>query len=323
MTRIALPACRINALQLPQANGRMDEDVVMIHGLAASLGFWYAVAAGRFRQFGRVTLYDMRGHGNSDMPLAGYSPRQMAQELGQLLDHLKLERVHLIAHSFGGMVALTFALLQPERVKSIILADVRIWQAEPPLRVAVSPPRLQRRRDKGVGLDECHIDPSFRVLVELARLRMDRRGTLEEEKSTVDGSTILFRGKRAAQRWLDLMERTRAYQEMTSVGDCATLDDLSQIRQPMLAAFGEHSLRRRSLEALNRFCPRCQTVIIPRAGHFFPLSRPKLFAHVALKFLTASLTTDRGRAEQTIREVSGCDPISPAKETALVADAAV
>lgn len=133
----------------------------MIHGLAANLGFWYAAATQGFTRFGRVTMYDMLGHGHSQMAASGYSPGQLADHLGELLDCLQLDRVHLVAHSFGGMVALAFALRQPERVKSLILADVRVWQAEPPSWQGVPPAWLERMRAKGLKLEDTGMDPSF------------------------------------------------------------------------------------------------------------------------------------------------------------------
>lgn len=290
MNRIALSSSKISVVQLPQVGDVVTEDVVMIHGIAANLGFWYATAAQGFTRFGRVTLYDMRGHGHSDMPPSGYSPGQMADDLRQLLDHLKLDKVHLVAHSFGGMVALCFVLLHPDRVKSIVLADVRLWQMEPPSWKAVSPAWRQRMRDAGLQLNETHMDPSFQVLVELARLRLGRPESATTAASAHLDIHHLLQKPRAARRWLDLIETTGAYAEMTSGADF-TLVDLTRIKQPMLALFGEHSLRKRSARALQRHCPQCQLQIVPNVGHFFPLSRPAYFAKVTLKFLEATTTT--------------------------------
>jgi pimeloyl-ACP methyl ester carboxylesterase len=281
---VSLPTSQISVLQLPQAGVETHaEDVVMIHGLGANLGFWYAGAAQLFTHFGRVTLYDMLGHGHSDMPESGYSPRQMADDLGLLLDRLNIERVHLVAHSYGGMVALSFALQQPERVKSLVLADVRVWQVEPPSWKTVQPAWLQRMRDAGLPLEESAMDPSFQVLVELARMQIDRPDSARGAFADMPGGRSLFHGRRGAQKWLRLIEETKAYAEMTSGSDF-TVQDLPKIRQPILAVFGEQSLRQRSARALQRLCPDCTLRIVPNAGHFFPLSRPRIFAAIAMEF---------------------------------------
>lgn len=285
MTLVALPSTQISVLQLPARGlGERAEDVVMIHGLAANMGFWYAGAAQWFTHFGRITLYDLPGHGHSGMPASGYSPRQMANDLGQLLDCLGTGPVHLVAHSFGGMVALTFALLQPERVKSLVLAEVRVWPADPPSWRTVPPIWLQQMRDLGLPLDETRMDPSFQTLVELARLHLERPEAGRTAAAALTDGRGLFNGHRTARRWLELIETTRAYAEMTS-GDAFELGDLPRIGQPMLAVFGQNSLLKRSARALRRLCPDCKVEIVPRAGHFFPATRPRLFAALALDFL--------------------------------------
>lgn len=259
----------------------------MVHGLGANCGFWYASAVQWFRRFGRVTLFDLPGHGESDMPLTGYTPAHLARVLGELLDHLQIDRAHLVAHSFGGVVALSFASAQPQRVKSLVLADVRLWAIEPPSSAAGSAAWLQRVRDAGLTLTNPGLDVSVQVLAELARLRLEQElGTTAFE--VLPGARSLFRGRRAARRWLQLIQTTHAYDEMTDPEGLA-VTDIARIQQPILAAYGELSARKRSALALQQSCPRCQLHLIPNAGHFFPLTRPALFARPALAFLRSTI----------------------------------
>jgi len=99
-------------------------DVVLIHGVTSSLVAWYngiltsLVAAGL-----RVTVYDLRGHGLSESTPTGYSSRESALDLAALLDELGISQVALAGHSFGGAVAMHFALLYPERTRGVVLLD--------------------------------------------------------------------------------------------------------------------------------------------------------------------------------------------------------
>ena len=102
------------------------EDVVLIHGLAANLAFWYLQIGHALARNYRVTMYDLRGHGRSSMPLQGYTPAEQAEDLRQLLDHLGIGRAHFIAHSFGGTIALNLACEQPQRFRSLTIADTHI-----------------------------------------------------------------------------------------------------------------------------------------------------------------------------------------------------
>lgn len=294
MERVELPSGRIGLLQLPQVGRGPARDVVMIHGLGANLGFWYASAVQWFRRFGRVTLFDLPGHGESDIPPAGYTPAQLARTLGEVLDHLRIERAHLVAHSFGGVVALSFAASFPERVGSLVLADVRLWAVEPPSCAAASAPWLHRVREAGLTIADPHLDLSVQVLVDLARMRLHRGEPGAAVFDALPGARSLFRGRRAAQKWLHLIETTRAYDEMTDPAGLGAAE-IARIEQPILAAYGELSARKRSARALQQACPRCQLHLVPEAGHFFPLTRPAQFARPALAFLRATAREADGR----------------------------
>src|SRR5438046_4762158 len=102
------------------------EDLVMVHGLAANMAFWYFKYACELARDFRVTVFDLRGHGRSQITPSGYTPDNLAVDLACLLDQLGIGSAHLLAHSFGGVVALRFALQRPERVRSLVLADTHV-----------------------------------------------------------------------------------------------------------------------------------------------------------------------------------------------------
>ena len=64
---------------------------------------------------------DCRGHGKSDKPHdpAKYGP-EMAADVVRLLDHLKIEKAHLIGYSSGAFIAGKVAATHPERVLSVV-----------------------------------------------------------------------------------------------------------------------------------------------------------------------------------------------------------
>lgn len=69
----------------------------------------------------RVVWFDNRGIGGS-LPLRGeVSMGSLANDCWQLLDHLRVERAHLVGHSLGGMIVQEAACLQPARVASLSL----------------------------------------------------------------------------------------------------------------------------------------------------------------------------------------------------------
>jgi 3-oxoadipate enol-lactonase len=98
-----------------QLHGRGEETVVLLHGELNDLNSWQSTATTLEDRF-QVLRYNRAMH--ADMSLEGHR-----RELEALLDHLNLERVHIVGHSGGGVLAYTFAGKHPERVLSLCLAD--------------------------------------------------------------------------------------------------------------------------------------------------------------------------------------------------------
>ncbi|HEY4245017.1 MAG TPA: alpha/beta hydrolase [Kofleriaceae bacterium] len=98
--------------------------VVMLHGLLiGSLAAWYLTAAPALAASHRVVTFDLRGHGRSAVPPDGYGVASMARDLGGLVDALDLPPVDLVGHSWGGLVALRFALDHPARVRRLAIVE--------------------------------------------------------------------------------------------------------------------------------------------------------------------------------------------------------
>src|SRR5579863_8091958 len=97
--------------------------VVFLHAATGSSRVWeYQIPA--FTKAGyRVIAFDRRGWGRTVIDPAGPQPGTAADDLKGLLDHLNLERVHLVATAAGAFVALDFALSFPERVRSLVIAN--------------------------------------------------------------------------------------------------------------------------------------------------------------------------------------------------------
>ncbi|WP_052518555.1 alpha/beta fold hydrolase [Archangium violaceum] len=92
--------------------------VVLLHGGLLDLRLWDSQVGPLARHF--TTLrYDQRGFGRTVAPEGPYAPHE---DLRALLDHFSMDRAHVVGLSFGGRVALDFALAWPERVSCLVLA---------------------------------------------------------------------------------------------------------------------------------------------------------------------------------------------------------
>lgn len=94
--------------------------IVFIHGYSRSLEDWLALADSF--PSNRVIAYDVRGFGKStkltDVRRYGDA---MVEDVIALLDHLKIDRAHLVGHSMGAVIAANVAVAHPRRVASASL----------------------------------------------------------------------------------------------------------------------------------------------------------------------------------------------------------
>lgn len=96
--------------------------IVLLHGLASQAHIWDLVAPQLARRF-RVVALDQRGHGLSDKPDGDYDFASVAADLGRFLDAERFARAALVGHSWGGNVALEYAVRHPDRVSALIFVD--------------------------------------------------------------------------------------------------------------------------------------------------------------------------------------------------------
>ena len=99
------------------------EPVVLIHGHSLDGRMWaYQVPALVEAGF-RAVRHESAGTGGRRSRRRGTRGRTMPADLAELLDHLNVERAHVVGLSMGGGIALQFALDYPERVLSLTLVD--------------------------------------------------------------------------------------------------------------------------------------------------------------------------------------------------------
>lgn len=290
MPLMPLNGTHLNTMQLAYKGQGVAEDLVLVHGLGANMAFWLQDFARHFSQYFRVTLYDLRGHGRSGLAESGYTPQHMAEDLHALMDVLDIPRAHIVAHSFGGVVALNLACTEPERVQSLVLADTHIHQC----RTSANHRQWQTGQaiaallaENGVALD-IH-DPHFgyHLLTIVARMRVEDQPIPEALRPWV---AWLFgnENKRSAEHWLALMDCTQARDELLS-DDHLTTDRLQAIPCPVLGIYGSKSQSLESGNYLQGFWPQHRFITLEGAGHFFPRSMPEKVISLCEQFWQANL----------------------------------
>ncbi|MCG2792617.1 MAG: alpha/beta hydrolase [Weeksellaceae bacterium] len=98
--------------------------VVLLHGKNFNGAYWKTTIQALTKEGFRVVAPDQIGFGKSSKPTDyQFSFQQLAQNTKAVLDGLKIDKIALLGHSMGGMVATRFALMYPEIVEKLILEN--------------------------------------------------------------------------------------------------------------------------------------------------------------------------------------------------------
>jgi len=242
-------------------------DLVMLHGLTGNLAVWHLKMVPLLRDEFRITTYDLRGHGRSDMPLAGYTTADHVADLEGLLDALDIERVHFVGHSLGADVSLHFALRHPDRVGKMVLIEPAI------------PALAYLRRDN----DWEGWAYWARMLKEYAGIEVpqekwnDLRYMVRESAKV----PIIFgpaHGRpRKMDRVLQLVESTTIIEDY-EIEDDMTLENLAKIPHPKLLIYDGDSPYLGTYRILRDLLTNCTRILLPPSEHrhFSPLEQPHL-----------------------------------------------
>jgi len=104
-----------------KANGKT---VVLLHGKNFNGAYWKTTVDALTKEGFRVIVPDQIGFGKSSKPTEyQFTFQQLAQNTKAVLDELKIDKIYLLGHSMGGMVATRFSLMYPETVEKLILEN--------------------------------------------------------------------------------------------------------------------------------------------------------------------------------------------------------
>jgi 3-oxoadipate enol-lactonase len=96
--------------------------LVLIHGLASSMGLWAWLDQSQLEGV-QIISYDLRGHGASERPVGAHTLAKHMADLVGLLATLGINKATFAGFSLGGMIAIELAASHPELVASLALLD--------------------------------------------------------------------------------------------------------------------------------------------------------------------------------------------------------
>lgn len=105
-----------------------DKPILFLHGGPGynAAGFEISTAETLSRQGFFVMVYDRRGEGRSVDPAAKFNFEQTFADIDQICQTHKIQKINLMGHSFGGMLAVLYAEKHPEKVDAVLLVSAPV-----------------------------------------------------------------------------------------------------------------------------------------------------------------------------------------------------
>ena len=277
-TRLVLHVVRVRGTDLRFVERGTGIPVVFVHGSLGTLESWGPQIDAFATRF-RVIAYSRRYHWPNAAQPDGqeYSLSLHADDLIGLIEALGLERVHLVASSYGAYVALLVTLRRPDLVRSLVLAE---------------PPILPWLGRTPAGDSLLHtFDRTVFKAARAAFVRDDSVGAVQRFWDGLAGATSPFdalpEGARARllRSVFELRLETRA--DPADYMPALACKDIGGIRSPVLLVTGERSPR--MFHVINEELARClaaeETVTVPGAGHGVNADNASFYNGAVLQFL--------------------------------------
>jgi pimeloyl-ACP methyl ester carboxylesterase len=112
----------VNGIRLHYLIAGEGDPVVLLHGFAETSHMWSPLIS-RLSDKHTVIAPDLRGFGQSSAPAEGYTKAAMARDIHALVKSLKYDRIRLVGHDIGLMVAYAFAAQFPGEVDRLVLME--------------------------------------------------------------------------------------------------------------------------------------------------------------------------------------------------------
>jgi pimeloyl-ACP methyl ester carboxylesterase len=97
--------------------------VIFVHGSLSDYTYWQEQVSAFSKDHHAIAYSRRYNFPNRNAPVSGYSAVTDAEDLAQLIEALKLDKVEIVGHSYGALAALFLAVHHPEVIRALSLAE--------------------------------------------------------------------------------------------------------------------------------------------------------------------------------------------------------
>lgn len=246
--------------------------LVLLHGFTGDSTTWSSFKP-TWGKDSKLIMPDLIGHGKTDSPVdvKHYSIQAAARHLAILLDQLQVEKVDLLGYSMGGRLALTFALLYPDRMRKLILES--------------STAGLETKEEKEQRRKQDHqlADDIEKKGIETFVSYWEKIPLFQTQQSLPEETKQLIRTQRLANSTIGLANSLRG---MGTGAQPSWWDHLVNLDIPVLFITGTLDEKFcRLADLMCRKVKKSQIVKVIGCGHAIHVEEPKKFDKIVSEFL--------------------------------------
>ncbi|MAU01839.1 MAG: alpha/beta hydrolase [Anaerolineaceae bacterium] len=258
----------VNGAQLYYEVAGAGQPLILLHAGVANSRMWddqFAVFAKQYH----IIRYDLRGFGRSAMPAGQFSHHD---DVAGLLDFLQVDQAIVLGISFGGKVALDFALAYPQRMLALVLGAPSVGGTQPSERI------LQFWEEEETAVKQGDLDTAIELNL---RLWVDGPSRQPDEVNADVRQKVS-----QMQREIFQMTIPEDVEELRL--EPAANGRLTEITAPTLVLVGNLDLPEKVEQAawLAEQIPSAQHAVIPGVAHMLNMEKPALFNQRVLDFLS-------------------------------------
>lgn len=259
--------------------------VVCLHGGPGSAHYYMEPLEALAGTGRRAVFYDQIGCGRSTGPQnpAYYDVALFVDELGVVLDALGLDEIHLFGNSWGGMLAMEYALTHPGGLASLILssapASIPQWIEETGRLRRLLPAdvqsTLQRHEDAGTT-DDAEYEAAAMTFYRRHVCRLDPWPDCVE-RSLIEEQGLVYQ----------TMAGPNEFVVTGKLRDWDVVDRLGEIDVPSLVVTGQHDEATPAINrTVSRGIPGAESVIFRDASHTAHVERTEAYVELLDRFMS-------------------------------------
>ncbi|MCR2821762.1 2-succinyl-6-hydroxy-2,4-cyclohexadiene-1-carboxylate synthase [Lederbergia panacisoli] len=248
------------------------EPLILLHGFTGDSSTWDSIKSYLIESF-KIISIDIIGHGNTASPIESskYTMEQVTAHICLLMNHLSLDKAHILGYSMGGRLALSFSIAFPERVKSLILES-----ASPGL-------KTDEERSLRIQADDQLCQMIMQQGLKAFVHYWESISLFQTQKSIEESVKLQIRQQRLKNNPIGLVNSLKG---MGTGVQPSWWDDLNKIEIPALLLCGEKDPKFCSIsKEMKLLMAKSELIEVDGVGHAIHVEDPRKFGTMVREFL--------------------------------------